>query len=256
MIIVVFDFDWSLINENSDTFVIRELSRDGRAWNALNDNPDDLPWTALMDSCLGKLKEEGDAGKRAIADCIARIPVFPEMLEAIRTLGSKDDVRMHIVSDANEYYIDSFMEHHGIEHLFASVHTNPSRWEQERLRVSPFHPADAPPHNCPHCPENMCKRIILNERVLGERSSSLPNCDNQPIVVYIGDGGGDYCPIMSLEKFDYALVRDDPDAPRARGLIKRITALGGPAQVPANVKTWRNGHDAKALLQSIYDMVK
>ena len=53
--LVVFDFDWSLINENSDTFVIHQLDPSGRLWaKALKCSAAGMPWTELMDWCAGK----------------------------------------------------------------------------------------------------------------------------------------------------------------------------------------------------------
>ena len=44
--LVVFDFDWSFVNENTDTYVIEKLTPDLHA--AMNSRS--LPWTQLMDA--------------------------------------------------------------------------------------------------------------------------------------------------------------------------------------------------------------
>lgn len=45
--LLAFDFDWSLLEENSDTFVIRELGAD-----ALYEASKGMPWTQRMDWVL------------------------------------------------------------------------------------------------------------------------------------------------------------------------------------------------------------
>lgn len=48
-------------------------------------------------------------------------------------------------------------------------------------------------------------------------------------VVYVGDGGNDYCPLLRLKEGDVALVR------RYRGLQTRIEKEGG---VKAGLRYW------------------
>jgi pyridoxal phosphate phosphatase PHOSPHO2 len=55
--LVVWDFDWSLVNENSDTYIIKQfdplLAEEMRSENLRNKFP---VWTDLMVNCLMKLK--------------------------------------------------------------------------------------------------------------------------------------------------------------------------------------------------------
>ncbi len=55
--LLAFDFDWSLLEENSDTFVIRELGAD-----TLYEASKGMPWTQRMDWVL-------KVGGRARAGC-------------------------------------------------------------------------------------------------------------------------------------------------------------------------------------------
>lgn len=59
-------------------------------------------------------------------------------------------------------------------------------------------------------------------------------------IVYVGDGGNDFCPILRLGKNDVAFVR------RNRGLSKRILEEGG---VQCTVRYWSGAWEAEQLLR-------
>lgn len=83
--LIVWDFDWSLVNENSDTFVIRELEgRDGPVWRSNVGQWDRTGgWTALMDRCVKDLWAAG-SHKTQFTECLGKIPI----------LSGADKVRM------------------------------------------------------------------------------------------------------------------------------------------------------------------
>ena len=57
--LVVWDFDWSLINENSDTYVVEQLDKSNKIWNEAEKKfSAGLGWTQLMDWCAGALHAE------------------------------------------------------------------------------------------------------------------------------------------------------------------------------------------------------
>ena len=65
---------------------------------------------------------------------------------------------------------------------------------------------------------------------------------NYERIVYVGDGGNDYCPVLRLGKNDVALVR------RNRGLAKRILEEGG---VQCTVRYWSGAWEAEQLLRRL-----
>ena len=88
---------------------------------------------------------------------------------------------------------------------FSTVVTNPAEFDDAgRLHVRPHQP-DETPHACPHCPINLCKGAVM-ERWLEELAPS--RC------VYVGDGGGDFCPSTRLRSGDAVLARRAPPSVR------------------------------------------
>jgi pyridoxal phosphate phosphatase PHOSPHO2 len=112
----------------------------------------------------------GDFSKRLphvtrdeMTQAVAKISVSPKMLDAVRHAVDHHGATVVIVSDANEVFIRSMLDHHRITSYFTEVHTNRAEWEHHddtsnnRLRLRPYHPLEAEPHGCEWCPTNMCK---------------------------------------------------------------------------------------------------
>ncbi len=88
--------------------------------------------------------------------CLADMPFAKHMRDSVLQLhASGADCR--IISDANTFFISSFLKSQGISHCFTQVVSNPATWAGGVLRVAP-HTAwgHAEPCGFP-CPENMCK---------------------------------------------------------------------------------------------------
>lgn len=69
---------------------------------------------------------------------------------------------LKIVSDANVFFIETILKHHGIWELFSEINTNSSFVDEEgRLRIFPHHDFTKSSHACSTniCPPNMCKVI-------------------------------------------------------------------------------------------------
>ncbi|WVZ69028.1 hypothetical protein U9M48_017885 [Paspalum notatum var. saurae] len=231
--VLVFDFDKTIIDVDSDNWVVDSLG--------LTDLFDRLlptmPWNALMDTMMCELHARG----RTLADVAAALraaPIdarVPAAVRAAHALGC--DLR--VLSDANAFFIDTILDHHGLRGCFSEVNTNPSRVDAggARLRIAPYHPADAP-HGCGvgTCPPNMCKGLVL-DRILREAEAAGKR------VVYLGDGRGDYCPALRLRKGDFVMPR--------RGFPVWDLICEDPARVQAEVHPWSDGAELEETLLRI-----
>ena len=198
--LIVWDFDWSLVNENSDTWVIEQLDPSGRVWNEVEAKlrAGEMQWTQLMDWALGELHKDGHAPE-AIGKALASLPILDGATAAVR-LGAAAGATQRILSDANTVYISTILEARGLADVFPVVETNPASYDAAgRLRVRPHQPAELP-HACALCPPNLCKGAVL-QQWLSEQPSRC---------VYIGDGGGDFCPATRLRAGDVLLARAAP----------------------------------------------
>ncbi|CAL8471813.1 g11355 [Coccomyxa elongata] len=192
--LVVFDFDWSLVEENSDNWVLDCL---GATDIFKRLKATGMPWTQLMDASLVTAHKELGRQQQDILEACASTPFAACMRQAVATLAARG-CDLVIVSDANSVYINAILEHHGLKEHFKQVHTNKASWEGGGLRVRPYH-QDPRPHGCPNCPPNLCKGKVM-ELLLMQQNYSR--------VVYLGDGAGDFCPSLRLGPRDFVLSRE------------------------------------------------
>ncbi|KAG6968614.1 hypothetical protein JG687_00003683 [Phytophthora cactorum] len=235
-VLVVFDYDWSLINDNSDTFIFQKLYPELLA--TLRERRTTQPsWTKIMDDMLGVLAEDKpDISPDMIRDTVARVPIQSHMLDALRLAAEIHSADVKIVSDANSVYIESMLELHGLTQDVSEVITNPASFEalengRSRLHVRPYHGEAGEAHGCEWCPTNMCKGRIVDILRSAHRYTS---------VLYVGDGSGDFCAATHLTN-DVVFARADEADGRSYGLQKRLDSY--PKLVEASVVPWSTGDD-------------
>ncbi|XP_058750299.1 inorganic pyrophosphatase 2-like [Vicia villosa] len=172
-IVIVFDFDKTIIDCDSDNWVVDEFG----FTDLFNQLLPTMPWNSLMDRMMMELHSHG---------------------KSAHALGC--DLR--IVSDANKFFIETIVKHLGISECFTKINTNPGYVNQQgRLTVLPYHDFNKALHGCPLCPPNMCKGLII-DRI----QDTISEVDNKRFI-YLGDGAGDYCPSLRLRETDFVMPR-------------------------------------------------
>ncbi|KAF0919619.1 hypothetical protein E2562_030733 [Oryza meyeriana var. granulata] len=143
---------------------------------------------------------------RDVADVLCAAPLDPRIVAAIRACHALGcDLR--ILSDANRFFIDAVLDHHGLRGYFSEVTTSLSRVDADgRLRIAPYHDFHAGTHGCclGTCPRNMCKGQAL-DRI--RASTAAATGGKKQRLIYLGDGRGDYCPSLRLEREDLMMPR-------------------------------------------------
>eukprot|EP00884_Botryococcus_braunii_P023000 jgi/Botrbrau1/9384/Bobra.0252s0009.2 len=213
--LLVCDFDWSLAEENSDTWALEALGM-GEAFRG----PDlaSLPWTQRMDAALSLAGARG-VSRPALHAALCSIPFCPAIRKALQKADRLEHVEKVIVSDANSEFIRIILAEQGLGAAFRAVHTNPGVWEGHVLRVKPYHGL---PPGCPRCPPNLCKGRVL-EGLLMER--------NYHQVAYLGDGGGDFCPTRLLGSHDTVMARQRYPDGRPCALYRLLKRHAGHAGI-------------------------
>lgn len=72
-------------------------------------------------------------------------------------IGFRCDLK--IVSDANIFFIETILKHHGVWNCFSEIICNPSHVKEGSLNICPYHDYLKSSHGCNLCPPNMCKAI-------------------------------------------------------------------------------------------------
>ncbi|OMO66291.1 HAD-superfamily hydrolase, subfamily IB, PSPase-like protein [Corchorus olitorius] len=231
-IVVIFDFDKTIIDCDSDNWVLDELG----ATELFNQLLPTMAWNPLMDRMMKELHSQG-IKIEDIVDVLKRTPIHPRIIEAI-----KCDLR--IVSDANTFFINKILEHHGLKECFSEIHTNPGFVDEEgRLRIFPHHDFTKALHGCHNpCPPNMCKGMVIESI-----QASLAKEDEKKTIIYLGDGIGDYCSAVKLGDEDYLMPRKNFPV---WDLICQNRSL-----IKAEINEWSNGEEFEQVLLRLISKV-
>lgn len=233
--LLIFDFDHSLIDCNSDPWVVDHL---GASQLMLSLQPAIPSWTDLMDRMMVELAACGNT-VGDIEAALRKILLHPAMMRAIHAAHSWG-WELRVISDANVFFIQTVLASHQLEQYFTVVHSNPAHINDLGvLRIHPYH--SSPPHVCPICPPNMCKGLILDNI-----RAAAPSPNRRTI--YVGDGRGDYCPSLRLREGDHVLAREGYPLWR---LLKENTQL-----VKAKVHAWSSALDVESCLLHLYESEK
>ena len=163
---------------------------------------------------------------------------FKETIEAVR-LAHAMGAEVLILSDANTWYINSILKSLNIDHLFTEVISNRVIWKALTCRIRPYHEE---PHACDQCPQNLCKGYVM-KNILSHRTSG--GITERPKVVYLGDGGGDFCPCSQLESGDVICARKE------WRLHQKLAKLSE-STLKARLETWDNGSDVLRIFKNIF----
>ncbi|KAK7835668.1 inorganic pyrophosphatase 2, partial [Quercus suber] len=124
-VVIVFDFDKTIIDCDSDNWIVDELGVTQLFTQLLPT----LPWNSLMDRMLMELHSQGKTIE-VIAECLKKVPLNPRIISSIKSAhASGCDLR--IVSDANAFFIETILKHHGLINCFSEINTNPSFIDRE-----------------------------------------------------------------------------------------------------------------------------
>nr|WRH23626.1 NAD binding domain [Naematelia aurantialba] len=232
--LVVFDFDWSFVDQDTDRWVFEVLSTPHR--RLLQDRKSGATGVQctpdVVDQTMGDLAEAGFT-RDDVLGALRILPLHPAMKRAV--LGLKDrrpETVFICISNSNEVYIQTILEEHGLTGLFDTVITNPAAWSSaapNRLHVGRRLPASAAPHGCTvGCLDNMCKGDELDAYVAAHGGR-----DAFQRITYVGDGGNDFCPLLRMRKGDWACVRTP-----GYELEERIRNEGDKCGLQVDVKLW------------------
>ncbi|KAI8588843.1 putative phosphatase-domain-containing protein [Geranomyces variabilis] len=263
-LLFAFDFDWTLVDEDSDRFIFGELSPP--ALEKVAECHRTTQWTDLMDELHGDLYN-ARVPSLTLMDTWRRMPFNPSTAAALRLAATETAANgphhLVILSDANTVAIDAILKHHGLRDLFRAVITNPARFDNEgRLRVERLIPADGLQHDCANgCAVNICKGKFLTEYIATHGPFTS--------VIYAGDGKNDLCPAMTLRARDYILPRTGhtlakllcpPGSVEAGATAmagdnmpepENAVPIGARERVSASIRAWATGEDLLEVVKGI-----
>ncbi|XP_042512833.1 inorganic pyrophosphatase 1-like [Macadamia integrifolia] len=235
-IVLVFDFDKTIIDCDSDNWVVDELG----FTQLFNELLPTMPWNSLMDRMMRELHSHGITIEQ-IEECLKRAPLHPRIITAIKSAHALG-CELRILSDANRFFIETILKHYGLMDYFSEINTNPSFVDEEgRLRITPYHDFTSSPHCCNNCPPNMCKGLVI------ERIQASTFAEGKKRFIYLGDGKGDYCPSLKLNEGDRVMPRKNFP------LWEMIRS--NPLLIKAEIHEWSYGEELERLLLHLINMI-
>ncbi|NXR41734.1 PHOP1 phosphatase, partial [Zosterops hypoxanthus] len=232
LFLLVFDFDETLVDENSDDSVLRGRALPGH----LQHDPDTEPYNRHMQRVLAWLGEQGvrPSDLRATYESLPLSPGVPNLLKFLSK--HRRLFELILISDANVFGVEAKLRAMGARSLFRKVFSNPAGVDGRGfLTLGPFHS-----HRCPRCPANMCKGKILRE-YLEQRAGEDVEFQR---VFYVGDGANDFCPAGGLRPGDVAF-------PRKGYPMHRLILQEPPGTFQATVVPWESALEVERSLQEL-----
>ncbi|KAJ1411148.1 Pyridoxal phosphate phosphatase-related [Sesbania bispinosa] len=235
-IVAVFDFDKTIVDLDSDNWVVDELG----FTHLFNKLQPTMPFNSLMDRMMLELHSHGKTIED-IVQVLQRIPIHPRIIPAIKAANALGcDLR--IVSDANTFFIETILKHFGIRECFSEINTNPGYFNEEgRLKILPYHDFNKSPHLCNLCPPNMCKGLIIKKI-----QDSISRVENKRFI-YLGDGSGDYYPSLKLSDRDFVMPRKN--FPVWDLICKE------PSLMKAEIHEWSDGEEFERVLLKLINKI-
>ncbi|KAJ3567618.1 hypothetical protein NP233_g6252 [Leucocoprinus birnbaumii] len=209
--LIIFDFDWSMADQDSDHWTFEVLAPDLR--RKFDELVHTAHWTDIVAQFLEEIHKRG-IKREQIEDALRIMPFHPGMIRAVNKLKQEGKTTFLCLSSANTIFISTILKDKGLESLFTEIITNPAVWEGDLLKLRRKIDPDGPQHNCSvGCAPNMCKGEEL--------TAFLERQGNQfDRMIYVGDGSNDFCPSLRLREQDIVFCRVN------RGLHRKILKEG------------------------------
>uniref|UniRef100_UPI00398EF856 pyridoxal phosphate phosphatase PHOSPHO2 n=1 Tax=Pristiophorus japonicus TaxID=55135 RepID=UPI00398EF856 len=234
--LLVFDFDHTIVDGNSDTWVVR-CTPEKKLPDWLRKTYDGNHWTEYMRRVLGYIGDQG-IKESEMKQVMQSIPYIPRMVDLFKFIcQSKDQVDCIIISDSNTMFINWILEFTNSILAFNCILTNPATFdEQSHLIIENFHS-----HNCPQCPDNLCKKKALDDFVADQLKVGV----QYKKIIYTGDGANDLCPIKGLKEYDVAMVRKGYELEKL--ILEMVDADSGSIQ--PSIVIWSSGKEILSYLK-------
>lgn len=246
--LIVFDFDETLVDCNSDTW-IHQLVPNKRLPENIEYRPGQ-DYFKHVQSVLAYLYSL-NIREQDYYNCLSTMPSVPGMIDSlISTLGKESQkYDMIILSDSNSFFINSYLKAKSLENIFSTVLTNLARFTEDgQLLMNEYHVQD----HCSLSARNLCKGEAL-KNYIGKRMldhNTVYTCIN-----YVGDGENDLCPSTKLSIRDRVFPREGYSLDRLCSKLKLNSEININTDVNANIPSikasvipWSTGEEILSVI--------
>ncbi|GFS27147.1 pyridoxal phosphate phosphatase PHOSPHO2 [Elysia marginata] len=239
--LLAFDFDHTLIDANSDVYIIK-LAPNGELPAEIKDLYKDTGWIEYMGQIFKYLHKNGSK-QSDILSCMSEIPLTEGMRELLDFTSKAGCFEHIIISDSNSVFINHILATHSLSVVMAGIFTNPAEFNDAGcLTLQGYHSQDW----CSLSTVNMCKGHILKNFIDMKRKSGIEYAS----VLYVGDGYNDLCPSLELRPQDFVFPRVGF---KLHKLITKMSKENKPVDMSAltaRIKQWESGLDILETVKS------
>ncbi|XP_029353734.1 probable phosphatase phospho2 [Echeneis naucrates] len=229
--LMVFDFDHTVVDDNSDTWVLRCLPGQTLP-NSIKSSYKKGHWTEFMGRVMNYIGDQ-EVSPDEVRSVMETIPFTTGMTDLLTFISTnKNTIDCIVISDSNTMFIDWILHAAGLQAAVDQIFTNPAKVnELGYMEVQCYHS-----HECDRCPVNLCKRKVL-ELFLAEQSDGGVEYGR---IFYVGDGGNDLCPAFSLRGHDIVMPRKGYTLEK---LLAKLEGQEDKTSLRARVLAWSTGSD-------------
>ncbi|KAL7406107.1 hypothetical protein ABVT39_013171 [Epinephelus coioides] len=229
--LMVFDFDHTVVDDNSDTWVVRCLP-DQTLPDSVKNTYRKGHWTEFMGRVMNYIGDQQVSADR-VRSVMESIPFTPGMSDLLTFISEhKSTIDCIIISDSNTMFIDWILQASGFQAAVDQVFSNPAKVNDHGYMEVQHHHS----HDCKRCPVNLCKKKVL-ELYLSEQADGGVEYER---IFYAGDGGNDLCPSTCLRGHDVVMPRREYALEK---LLAKLEKQKDNAFLRAKVIIWSSGTD-------------
>ncbi|BFG01037.1 pyridoxal phosphate phosphatase PHOSPHO2 [Drosophila madeirensis] len=228
--LAAFDFDHTIVAQNTDTVVRDLLPPEVVSSRTLNELVENDCWTEYMSEVF-RLLHVQQVTEARIRDTIRVIPEVPGFVRLIKHLHKKLNFDMIIISDSNSVFIEEWVKAYNMADCFVAIFTNPAEFDSNgQLQVRPHHQQS----ECKLSASNLCKGRVLEHFVIEQDLRRSIRYDH---VFYVGDGNNDICPVLRQRACDFACAR------QGFAMEKHLIRNRNKLKLRAQLLVWKSGFD-------------
>jgi pyridoxal phosphate phosphatase PHOSPHO2 len=257
--IAAFDFDHTIIDVNSDTYINKLLieceeknNGEFKFSSSIEEIYQKHGWTKRMQAVFDLMHEKYKIGEDQFVLCLKEIKIKETMKKLFYLLKEKN-YELFIISDANTIFIETILRENGLDTLFnmqTNIFTNRAYFEEQgRIKLVPFvqiYNLNGQSFDCPSkiCAKNICKGVVYKNLV--EKFQQNNNNNNNELLtssnLYVGDGTNDFCPGLFLNPHDKYFVKKN------FSLAKRLANPRYSEQIKCKIFYW---NDAQEIIENL-----
>lgn len=227
--LAAFDFDHTIVSQNTDTVVRDLLPTEVTSARATELVENDC-WTEYMGEVF-RLLHAQQVPEARIRDTIRGIPEVPGFVRLIKHLAKRLHFDLIIISDSNSVFIEEWLRAHNLADCFMAVFTNPAEFDASGCLVVRAHHQQS---DCKLSASNLCKGRVLEHFVIEQDLRRSIRYDH---VFYVGDGNNDICPVLRQRACDFACARS------GFAMEKHLLRNRSKLKLRAQLLVWKSGFD-------------